>query len=53
MRITTISDTHTKERNITKDLPGGDLLICAGDISSRGHIQEIRDFCDWFDELSN
>lgn len=53
MKITFISDTHTKERNITKDLPGGDLLICAGDVSSRGHIQEIRDFCDWFDELHN
>ena len=35
-RITFISDTHTKQRYL--NLPGGDLLICAGDIMSIGWL---------------
>lgn len=50
MIITAISDTHTKHREITKDLPGGDLLLCSGDISSMGYKQEIRNFLDWFED---
>lgn len=50
MRITAISDTHTLHNKITKDLPGGDLLLCAGDISSRGYIQEIKPFLQWFED---
>jgi len=53
IRITVISDTHTLHKKIEKDLPGGDLLICAGDISSRGYIGEIKNFCDWFNNLKN
>ena len=51
MRITVISDTHTKHKQIRKDLPGGDLLLCAGDISSMGYFNEIRNFCKWFEML--
>jgi predicted phosphodiesterase len=39
MRITLISDTHTKHDELSydpKDLPGGDLLIHAGDIMNSG-----------------
>ena len=45
MRITVISDTHTRHGLIPKeDLPGGDILICAGDIMNTGYnIQEIKD----------
>ena len=50
MRITAISDTHTRHKEITKDLPGGDLLLCTGDISSMGYIQEIKNFCSWFED---
>jgi predicted phosphodiesterase len=53
MKITFISDTHSKHNQITKDLLGGDLLIHAGDISSMGYKQEIQDFCKWFDSLHN
>ena len=53
MKITFISDSHNKHKQITEDLPGGDLLIHAGDISSMGHKHEIQQFCKWFDSLTN
>ena len=53
MRITFISDTHNKHKFVTEDLPGGDLLIHAGDISSMGYEHEIREFCKWYDSLDN
>ena len=53
MRITVISDTHKKHKQITQDLPGGDILIHAGDISSMGYEYEIREFCKWFNGLHN
>lgn len=53
MKITFISDTHTKHYQVTSSLPGGDLLIHAGDISSRGYLVEIQDFLDWFSGLDN
>jgi len=53
MKITFISDTHNKHKEITEDLPGGDLLIHAGDISSMGYKYEIQKFCKWFYSLEN
>jgi Icc-related predicted phosphoesterase len=53
MKITFISDTHNKHKQITEHLPGGDLLIHAGDISSRGYKHEIQEFCKWFNSLEN
>ena len=53
MRITVISDTHGKHDRITKDLPGGDVLIHAGDISSMGTAKEIISFCKWYDRIDN
>jgi Icc-related predicted phosphoesterase len=53
MKITFISDTHTKHNQITYDLPGGDLLIHAGDISSMGYKHEIQQFLKWFNKLDN
>jgi hypothetical protein len=53
MRITFISDTHTKHRNIEQDLPGGDLIIHAGDIMNSGYdSNDVGDFCEWYDGLS-
>jgi predicted phosphodiesterase len=52
MVITFISDTHSKHKLITNDLIVGDLLIHAGDMSSMGYYQEIKDFCEWFDSLN-
>jgi Icc-related predicted phosphoesterase len=50
-KITFISDTHTKHRHLTNDLPGGDILIHCGDISSRGYKNEIENFLGWFDGI--
>ena len=36
---------------MTKDLPGGPILVHAGDVSSRGYNWEIRDFMEWFSSL--
>lgn len=52
-KITVISDTHGKHKQITKDLPGGDILIHAGDISSMGYEHEVQQFCKWFDNIDN
>lgn len=53
MIITFLSDTHNKHVKTTLDLPGGDLLIHSGDISSMGYDHEIKNFCNWFDRVSD
>lgn len=51
-RLTFISDTHNKHRQLTLDLDhGGDFLFHTGDISSMGYNHEIIDFCKWFNSL--
>jgi predicted phosphodiesterase len=52
-RITCISDTHTKQGQIPlSDLPGGDILIHAGDIMNSGHNRnDILNFLDWYDSI--
>ena len=52
-RITVLSDTHTRHGLIPmEDLPGGDLLIHAGDIMNSGYNKnDILDFCTWFSSL--
>ncbi len=52
MKLTLISDTHSKHKWIpTEHLPGGDILIHAGDISSMGYEREVYDFLKWFDSI--
>ena len=53
MRITVLSDTHTRHGLIPmEDLPGGDLLLHAGDIMNSGYNKnDIWDFCHWFQSL--
>ena len=54
MRITVISDTHTKHKQLNGDLPGGDLLIHAGDFMNSGYNSaEATNFFDWFEEINN
>jgi Icc-related predicted phosphoesterase len=53
IRITFISDTHNKHKQVTSFLPGGDLLIHAGDLTSMGYQHEIQSFCTWFNKLDN
>ena len=53
IRITFISDTHNKHKQVTSLLPGGDLLLHAGDLTSMGYQHEIQSFCSWFDKLND
>lgn len=46
MKIVAISDTHGQHAGLK--LPPGDILIHAGDVSSRGKPHEIQDFVNWF-----
>jgi Icc-related predicted phosphoesterase len=49
MTIVTLSDTHGKHEYV--DVPNADMIIYAGDMSSRGHKEEIVSFFNWFKEL--
>ncbi len=49
MKIVAISDTHGCHRQL--QLPQGDILIHAGDISNRGNIGHVYDFIDWYQSL--
>lgn len=52
MKITLISDTHAKHRYCEADLPGGDLLIHAGDFMNSGYYKrEATEFFDWFSSI--
>lgn len=53
MKITFISDTHNKHKQITSHLPGGDLIIHAGDATSMGYKHEIQQFLKWLNGLDN
>jgi predicted phosphodiesterase len=54
MKVTLISDTHTKHNQVTPDLPGGDLLIHAGDFMNSGYNpMEALMFFQWFDSIDN
>jgi predicted MPP superfamily phosphohydrolase len=54
MIITFISDTHTKHRLCESDLPGGDLLIHAGDFMNSGYSKkEATEFFNWFEAIGN
>ena len=52
-RITFISDTHTKHNRLNEFLPGGDILIHAGDLTSRGYETEIENFMWWYNKIHN
>jgi Icc-related predicted phosphoesterase len=45
MRIVCISDTHTRHESVK--LPEGDMLIVAGDVTSRGYFLELKSFAVW------
>jgi len=49
LKIIAISDTHGKHRSIT--IPHGDVLVHAGDITSRGTIDEVSNFNEFLDTL--
>jgi len=49
MQFVALSDTHGKHQQVK--LPGGDVIIHAGDVSMRGEEYEIENFLNWFDGL--
>ena len=52
MKITLISDTHTKHKQLDSYLLGGDVLIHAGDFMNSGYDEEdVYDFLSWFDGI--
>jgi Icc-related predicted phosphoesterase len=46
LKFTCISDTHGKHNSL--QLPEGNVLIHAGDVSSMGKEYEVLNFLDWF-----
>lgn len=49
MKVVLISDTHTRHEKV--QVPEGDIIIHAGDVSSRGTYDEVLRFIDWFKNL--
>jgi Icc-related predicted phosphoesterase len=49
MKIVAISDTHGQHNDL--ELPKGDMIIHAGDVSKLGHKSEVLDFLYYFSEL--
>lgn len=53
LRITCISDTHNKHNVLDNFLPGGDILIHAGDMTGRGYRAELENFFKWYDGIQD
>lgn len=56
MKLLCLSDTHSRHRQIPLswlDIEDKEntILIHAGDISNMGYLNEIEDFCQWYDSL--
>lgn len=51
MRIVCISDTHSLHRSMLHEIPNGDILIHAGDLSNRGGEKDVTEFIDWFQNI--
>jgi len=50
IKVTLMSDTHTRERNVLVN--GGDLILHSGDIMNSGYDwEDLYDFLTWFSEL--
>lgn len=47
MRIVAIADTHGLYRQMP-EVPPGDVLVHAGDLTTFGQLSELPDFFDWF-----
>jgi Icc-related predicted phosphoesterase len=49
MKFVLISDTHGHHHEL--ELPGGDLIIHAGDFCNMGAIEDVYDFLEWYAAL--
>jgi len=50
-RLALMSDPHTYHKKLK--MPDADILVCAGDISFRGSLDEVQRWCEWVDTLLN
>lgn len=50
MKIVAFSDTHG-EHHLIEDVPEGDVLIFAGDMTKHGRVSEVSDFADWLSQF--
>ncbi|EPS39095.1 hypothetical protein H072_7103 [Dactylellina haptotyla CBS 200.50] len=48
IKVVCLSDTHNHR---ISDVPAGDILIHAGDLTNRGTIEELQQAIEWLDEL--
>jgi hypothetical protein len=51
LRFVCISDTHGRHLDLNGRLPAGDVLLHTGDFSMAGEMDEVVDFCTWFQSL--
>jgi predicted phosphohydrolase len=49
LKLVAISDTHSLHKRVK--LPKGDVLIHAGDLTTKGELSEVSDFLGWFATL--
>lgn len=49
IRIVAISDTHGLHRHL--QVPPGDILVHAGDMTGRGQLDQVADFNEWLGGL--
>jgi len=49
MRIVFLADTHNEHWNV--EVPDGDMIVHAGDMSGSGTADQLSDFFDWFRRL--
>jgi len=50
-KIVAFSDTHGQYRQLV--LPQADILICCGDVTTRGRLDMFVDFMDWFSKQNS
>lgn len=46
LKLVAFSDTHGQHR-LLYDVPEGDVLLFAGDMTEHGRVSEVEDFADW------
>lgn len=51
MKITFLSDTHSKHDQLTDDLTDGDVIIHSGDVTLSGYEYEVKKFLEWYSDL--
>jgi hypothetical protein len=53
VRFVCISDTHAVLDKMHHEIPAGDVLIHAGDFTSKGSIQDLKDFSTHLEKLND